>query len=90
MREPKHNIHLNNKYFDAIYPVDFYNDKKVFYDSGARQFFTIYHIISHRKHILEIEETSTGNKIQIKDEREFKQWVNDNYPMYLNYLENFN
>ena len=90
MLEPKYRIHLNGKYFDAIYPVDYYNDKKVFFDSGARQFFTIYQIVSHRKHKLIIEDTATGNKIEIIDEFEFKDWVNENYPMYLNYLENFN
>lgn len=90
MLEPKFEINLNSRYFDSIYPVDFYNDKKVFYDSGARQFFIIYQIISHRKHILEIEETSTGNRIHIKDELKFKDWVKENYPMYLNFMENFN
>ncbi len=90
MLNPKYNIYLNDKYFDAIYPVDYYNDKKVFFDSGAKQFFVIYQIIRHREQKLTIEEIASGIKIEIKDEIKFKKWVNDNYPMYINYLENFN
>lgn len=80
MLEPKYKIHLNNKHFDIIYPVEFYNDKKLFYDTGAKLFFTIYQILCHRKHKLVIEETKTGSKTEIKDELGFKEWVNDNYP----------
>lgn len=90
MLEPKYKIHINGKYFDSIYPVEFYNDKKLFYDTGAKLFFTIYQIVYHRKHALVVEDAETGNKIEIIDEFEFKQWVNENYPMYLNHLDNFN
>lgn len=83
-------ILLNGKYFDAIYPVDFYNDKKVFFDTGARLFFTIYQIISHRKYDLTIEDNENNNRTIINNELQFKDWVAENYPIFLNYLENYN
>jgi len=90
MLTPKYNILFNGKYFDAIYPVDYYNDKKLFHDSGARQFFVIYQLVLGRKHVLTIEETETNYKVVINDEIQLKDWVAENYPMYLNYLENYN
>ena len=90
MLTPKYNILLNGKYFDAIYPVDYYNDKRLFHDSGARQFFVIYQLALGRKHELTIEETGINSKIVIDNEIHFKDWVSENYPMYLNYLENYN
>ena len=90
MLTPKYNILLNGKYFDAIYPVDYYNDKKMFHDSGARQFFVIYQLACSRKHELTIEETGINIKIVINSEIQLKDWVSENYPMYLNYLENYN
>ncbi|HMQ99542.1 MAG TPA: hypothetical protein PKE39_11015, partial [Ignavibacteria bacterium] len=61
-----------------------------FHDSGARQFFVIYQLACSRKHVLTIEETETNNKVVINDELQLKDWVAENYPMYLNYLENYN
>lgn len=90
MLTPKFNILLNNKYFDALYPVDYYNDKSLFHDSGARQFFVIYQLAASRKHELTIEETGINSKIVMNNELQFKEWVAENYPMYLNYLENYN
>lgn len=90
MLTPKYNILLNGRYFDALYPVDYYKDKKLFHDSGARQFFVIYQIALGRKHVLIIEETRINSKIVINNELQFKEWVAENYPMYLNYLENYN
>jgi len=90
MLTPKYNILLNGKYFDAIYPVDYYNDKRIFHDSGARQFFVIFQLVLGGKHVLTIEETETNNKVVINDEIQLKDWVEENYPMYLNYLENYN
>lgn len=90
MLTPKYNILLNGKYFDAIYPVDYYNDKKLFHDSGARQFFVIYQLVLGGKHVLTIEETETNNNVVINDEIQLRDWVSQNYPIYLNYLENYN
>jgi len=90
MLTPKYNIHLNGKYFDAIYPVDYYNDKRIFHDSGARKFFVIFQLVLGGTHVLTIEETETNNKVVINDEIQLKDWVEENYPMYLNYLENYN
>jgi len=90
MLTPKYNILLNGKYFDAIYPVDYYNDKKIFHDSGARQFFVIYQLAASRKHVIEIEDMKSGSKTVIPDEKFFRKWVKDYYPMYLNYLDNYN
>jgi len=89
MITPKYHILLNGKYFEAIYPIDHYNDKKVFFDSGAKQFFTIYQLACRGKHELAIEETETNNKLVINDEMQLKDWVAENYPMYLGYLENY-
>lgn len=90
MLTPKYNILFNGKYFDAIYPVGYYNDKKIFHDSGARQFFIIYQLVLGGKHVLTIEETETDYKVVINDEIQLRGWVAQNYPMYLNYLENYN
>lgn len=90
MLTSKYNILLNGKYFDAIYTVDYYNDKKLFHACGARQFFVIYQLACSRKHELTIEETGIDSNIVINNELQFKEWVVENYPMYLNYLENFN
>ena len=89
MLKPKYHIHLNGKYFETIYPVDHYNDKKVFFDSGAKQFFTIYQLACSGKHELAIEKTETNSKLVINDEIQFMDWVAKNYPMYLSYLENY-
>ena len=90
MLTPKYNILLNGKYFDALYPVDYYNDKKIFHDSGARQFFLIFQLAESRKHEIEIEEIASGSKIAVPDEIYFRKWIEDHYPMYLNYLDNYN
>jgi hypothetical protein len=90
MLTPKYNILLNGKYFDAIYPVDYYKDKKIFHDSGARQFFVIYQLVLGGKHELTIEETGNNHKVVINNELQFKEWVAENYPMYINFLENYN
>ncbi len=86
---PKFIFHFNNKYFDAVYPVDYYNDKKVFFDSGAKQFFIMYQILRNSEFVLTIEDKSNSNKLTINDENEFKQWVLENYPMYNECLETF-
>jgi hypothetical protein len=83
-------FHLNDKYFGAVYPVDYYNDKKVFFDSGSRQFFAMYQILRNRQSVLTIEDNSTGSRLTMNNENEFKQWVSEHYPMYINYLENYN
>lgn len=89
MLTPKYHIHLNGKYYEAIYPVDHYNDKKVFFDSGAKQFFTIYQIANGRKFALTIKELHSGSEVKMEDENDFRMWVEMNYPMYLSFLENY-
>jgi hypothetical protein len=86
---PQFIFHLNDKYFDAVYPVDYYNDKKVFFDSGAKQFFVMYQILRNREFVLTIEDKSSGSKLAVNDENEFKQWVLENYPMYTQNLTGF-
>jgi len=61
----------------------------VFFDSGAKQFFTIYQLACSGKHELTIEETETNNRLVINAEIQLKDWVAENYPMYLGYLENY-
>lgn len=91
MFAPAYKIYINNKYFDSMYTVDYYNDKKVFFQTGARLFFVLYQIISCRKFEVEIEGTGNNNgKTVINDELKFSEWVKINYPMYINYLENYN
>ncbi len=89
MLTPKYHIQLNGKYFEAIYPVDHYNDKKVFFDSGAKQFFTIYQLACSRLFSLTIKDLDSAREIVLNDEKEFRLWVEMNYPMYLSYLENY-
>ena len=89
MLTPKYHILLKGKYFEAIYPVDHYNDKKVFFDSGAKQFFTIYQLACRRLFSLTIKDLDSGSEIELNDENEFRLWVEMNYPMYLSYLENY-
>ena len=89
MLKPKYHIHLNGKYFETIYPVDHYNDKKVFFDSGAKQFFTIYQLVCRRLFSLTIKDLDSASEIEMKDENDFRLWVEMNYPMYLGYLENY-
>jgi len=89
MLTPKYHIHLNGKYFEAIYPVDHYNDKKVFFDSGARQFFTIYQLACRKNFTMTIKDLDSSSEIKLNDENEFRLWVEMNYPMYLSCLENY-
>lgn len=89
MTEPQYIFHLNDKYFDAVYPVDYYNDKKVFFDSGAKQFFVMYQLLRNKEFVLTIEDKSTGSKVTVNNENEFKQWALENYPMYNEYLKKF-
>lgn len=89
MLTPKYHILLNGKYFEAIYPEDHYNDKKVFFDSGAKQFFTIYQLACRRKFTLTIKELESDSEIEVNDENEFRLWVEINYLMYLSYLEDY-
>ncbi len=90
MLTPKYHILLNGKYFEAIYPTDHYNDKKVFFDSGAKQFFTIYQLACRKKFTLSIKDLESGSEIELKDENDFRLWIEKNYPMYLKHLENYN
>lgn len=89
MLEPKYIFYLNDTYFDTIYGLDYYNDKKVFFTSGAKQFFVMYQVLRNKGFVLTIEEKSSGNKTKISDENEFKDWVKENYAMYVNSLERF-
>ncbi len=90
MFSPKYKIYLNGKYFDSIYTVDYYNDKKVFFETGAKQFFVLFQLFSIRKFEIKIEETEKNTDIVLNNELQFKEWGSFNYPMYLNYLENYN
>lgn len=63
--------------------------KKYFFDSGAKQFFVMYQVLRNREFILTIEDKSTGSKLIVNDENEFKQWVLENYPMYSQNLTGF-
>jgi len=89
MLTPKYHILLNGKYFEAICSVDHYNDKKVFFDSGAKQFFTIYQLVCSGKFKLTVKDLESGNEIEFKDEKEFRLWVEENFPMFLSFLEKY-
>ena len=89
MFEPKYLFYLNDTYFDSIYPVDYYNDKKVFFTSGAKQFFIMYQILRHMESVLTIKEGTSSKIVSINNEDEFIQWVKRNYPMFVNKLTKF-
>lgn len=89
MTEPKYNLSLNGKYFDTLYGVDYYNDKKPFFLQGEKQFFILYQIMRHRDSVLTIEDKLTGYTHNVNDEEAFKQWVNEKYIMYFHSLEKF-
>jgi hypothetical protein len=80
---------VNNKHFDSVFSSDYYSDKKVFFETGRKLFFSVFHILKNGNFELRIESNSPRQHIIIHDENEFKQWVEQNYPLYAEHLEEY-
>lgn len=84
----KFKIYINNIWFDSIYGVDYYYDRRVFFASGAKQFFTIYQILKTGDFKFTIVEEISGERVEIKNAEEFKQWIERHYGSFLKCLDN--
>lgn len=84
----KFKVYINDVWFDSLFGTDYYYDKRNFFVSGAKQFFTIYQILKTGDYAFTIVEENSGERTEIKNTENFRRWTEDNYDGYLNYLDN--
>ncbi len=87
MFEIRYKVYFDNVWFDSFYGTDYYDDKRVFFSSGARQFFTVYQISRSGDFTLTIVKESTDSRKIIQTAEEFKQWVSQHYPSFAGSLD---
>lgn len=81
-------VYINDRWFDSLFGTDYYDDKRIFFASGAKQFFTIYQILKTGDYIFTFVDENSKARTEIKNVEDFENWVEDNYNGYLNYLDN--
>lgn len=84
----KFKIYINNIWFDSLYGVDYYYDKRIFFTSGAKQFFTIYQILKTGDFKFTIIEETSGERIEIETTKDFEYWVERHFGSFLKCLDN--
>lgn len=87
MTDRKYIFYINKTHFETIYDIDHYNDKRVFFSNGAKQFFSVYQVLKDSKFKLVIQNSVTDEKFIVKDTGMFAAWVKENYPQFEKYLD---
>ena len=64
MFDCKYKVYINGLWFDALYGADYYDDKRMFYASGAKQFFTIYQILKTGDYVFTLIAEDSGQKTE--------------------------
>lgn len=83
----RYKIYINDRWFDSFFGTDYYDDKRIFYASGAKQFFTIYQILKTGDYNFTIVDENSGERIEITKSEEFRAWTERNYKNYLKCLD---
>lgn len=87
MLHSQYKLYLNNVWFETLETKDYYYDKRVFFATGARRFFTIYQILRTGDFTLTIVNEDNHEREIIKDAPGFKAWVNQHYQAFMTCLD---
>lgn len=72
-------LYLNDHYFDSLYDHNFYGDRPESQRHHARSLWIVYQILKSGGHTLVITDNDRNQKETIKNEIEFKKWVQKTY-----------
>lgn len=87
MFNPQFKLYINNVWFESLFPTNYYYDKKVFFSTGARRFFTIYQVLRTGDFTLTVVDEVSGARQLVHTAQEFKQWVEKHYDGFLRCLD---
>lgn len=87
MLNPQYKLYINDVWLESLFPADYYNNKRVFFSTGARRFFTVYQVLRTGDFTLTIVDDATLERNVIEGADGFKEWVGLNYPNFLSCLD---
>ena len=87
MLSTQYKLYFNNVWFETLETTDYYYDKRVFFATGARKFFTVYQILRTGDFTLTIVDEVTQGREIIPDAPAFREWVNIHYQPFVKCLD---
>ena len=87
MLNPQYKLYINDVWLESLFPAEYYNNKRVFFSTGARRFFTIYQVLRTGDFTLTIVDDATHARTIVPTAAEFKTWVAQEYPNFLTCLD---
>ncbi len=86
MLNPQYKLYINDVWFESLFPADYYN-KRVYFATGARRFFTVYQVMRTGDFSLSIVDDATGHRLELPTAAAFKEWVEKNYSNFSHCLD---
>ncbi len=87
MLNPQYKLYINDVWLESLFPAEYYNNKRVFFSTGARRFFTVYQVLRTGDFSLTIVDDATLERLLVSSAESFKEWVGKHYPNFLNCLD---
>ncbi|NML21555.1 hypothetical protein HHL16_11760 [Pseudoflavitalea sp. G-6-1-2] len=87
MLNPQYKLYINSVWLESLFPTDYYNNKRVFFSTGARRFFTVYQVLRTGDFTLTIVDEVTHERTVITAAADFKAWVQQHYPAFIGCLD---
>lgn len=87
MFNPQYKLYINNVWFESLFPTSYYYDKRIFFTTGARRFFTIYQVLRTGDFVLTVVNEETGERQVIQSAAGFREWVQQHYDGFLKCLD---
>lgn len=87
MLNPQYKLYINDVWLESLFPAEYYNNKRVFFSTGARRFFTVYQVLRTGDFKLTIVDDATLERLVVNSAEGFKEWVGQEYPNFLNCLD---
>lgn len=87
MLNPQYKLYINDVWLESLWPEDYYNNKKVYFSTGARRFFTVYQVLRTGDFTLTIVDDVTHERTIIKTAEGFREWVMPRYPNFVPCLD---
>jgi hypothetical protein len=87
MLNPQYKLYINDVWLESLWPAEYYNNKRVYFSTGARRFFTVYQVLRTGDFTLTIVDEVSLERLVFKAAEGFKEWVKQQYPNFLNCLD---
>ena len=87
MLNPQYKLYINDVWLESLWPAEYYNNKRVYFSTGARRFFTVYQVLRTGDFTLTIVDEVSQERLVFKAAEGFKEWVKQQYPNFLNCLD---